>query len=234
MDRITRKELKRDKFALEVEHTVEYVSEHRKAVIRYSVIGAAVLVLVLGLFAYRRQQRAARQEALTTAVEIQQAAIGPAPNEFVRAYPNEQARNEAAKKAFADLAAKYSGSDEAIISEYYLGTIAAGEGKNAEAEKWLKDVVDSGNANYASLGKLALAEIYKAEGKLGEGESLLRSLIAKPTDFVSKEQATIGLAELIASSKPAEARKLLEPLLKERSGISRVAVAKLGEMSRAR
>lgn len=234
MDRITRKELKRDKFALEVEHTMEYVAEHRKAVIRYSVIGAAVLVLVLGFLAYRRQQQGARQDALTAALEIQQAAIGQSPNEFIRAYPTEQARNEAARKAFADLAANYSGSSEAIISEYYLGTIAAGEGKNAEAEKWLKSVIDSGNANYASLAKLSLADIYKADGKLGEGESLLRSLIDKPTDFVSKEQATLSLAELIASSKPAEARKLVEPLVKERSAISRVAVGKMGELSGAR
>ncbi len=231
MDRITRKELKRDKFALEVEHTVEYVAEHRKAVIRYSVIGAAVLVLVLGFFAYRRQQRAARQAALTSALEIQQAVIGPAPNEFIRAFPTEQARDEAAMKAFADIAAKYSGSDEATIAEYYLGTIAANQGKNAEAEKWLKDVVDSGNANYASLAKLTLAEIYKLQGRLGEGEALLRSLIAKPTDFVSKEQATINLAELLASSKPAEARKLLEPLRTGRTAISSAAIAALGEMS---
>jgi TolA-binding protein len=146
VDRLTRKELKRDKFALEVEHTVEYVSEHRKAVIRYSVIGAVVLVAVLGFFAFRRQQQGARHEALTSALEIQQAAVGPAPNEFVRAYPTEQAKNEAATKAFADLSAKYSGSDEGAIAEYYLGTIAADQGKNAEAEKWLKEVIDSGNS----------------------------------------------------------------------------------------
>lgn len=233
MARLTRKELKRDRFALEVGRTVEYVSEHRKSVIRYAIVGAAVLVLVLGFLAYRRHQQGARHEALAEALEIQQAAIGTPPNEFIRAYPTEQDRNEAAKKAFAELAADYSGSDEAIISEYYLGTIAASEGKNAEAEKWLKSVVDSGNANYASLAKLTLAQVYKAEGKLGEGEELLRSLIDKPTDFVSKEQATIELAELIASSKPAEARQLLEPLRAERSTISRMAIAKLGEMSAA-
>jgi len=233
VDRLTRKELKQDRFALEVERTMEYVSEHRKSIVRYAAIGVAVVVLVLGFLAYRRHQQTARQAALTAALEIQNAAIGTPPNEFVRAYPTEQERNEAAKKAFSEVAAKYSGSDEAIISEYYLGTIAASEGKNDEAEKWLKSVVDSGNANYASLAKLTLAQIYKAQGKLGEGEALLRSLIDKPTEFVSKEQATIELADLIASSKPDEARKLLEPLRTERSAISRVAIAKLGELSAA-
>jgi predicted negative regulator of RcsB-dependent stress response len=193
-----------------------------------------VLAAVLGFFAYRRHQQGVRHDALTAAIEIQQAAVGPAPNEFVRAFPTEQAKNEAATKAFADLAAQYSGSDEAAVAEYYLGSIAADQGKNAEAEKWLKDVVDSGNSNYASLAKLTLADVYKAEGKLSDGESLLKSLIAKPTDFVSKEQATIALAELIATSNPAEARKLLEPLRTDRSAISRTAVSKLGGLSSAR
>jgi len=44
----------------------------------------------------------------------------------------------------------------------------------------------------------------------GGREKLLRGLIAKPTEFVSKEHATIALAELLGSSQPAEARKLLK------------------------
>jgi lipopolysaccharide biosynthesis regulator YciM len=193
-----------------------------------------VLIAILAFFAYRRQQQGVRQEALTSALEIQQAVVGPPPNEFIKAYPTEQAKDEAASKAFADIAAKYSGSEEGIIAEYYLGTIAADQGKLPEAEKWLKEVVDSGNANYASLAKLTLADVYKAQGKLSDGESVLRSLMAKPTDFVSKEQATIALADLLATSKPAEARKLLEPLRTERSAISQVAISKVGALSSAR
>ena len=41
---------------------------------------------------------------------------------------------------------------------------------------------------------------------------MLRDLIAHPTIFVSKEQATITLARYLAPKKPAEARKLLDPL----------------------
>ena len=35
--RITRKELKSDKFALEVEHTVTFFEEHQKELIRYAL-----------------------------------------------------------------------------------------------------------------------------------------------------------------------------------------------------
>ena len=37
MSRITRKELKTDKFALEVEHTVSLFEQHRQEIIRYGI-----------------------------------------------------------------------------------------------------------------------------------------------------------------------------------------------------
>jgi predicted negative regulator of RcsB-dependent stress response len=233
VDRITRKELKGDKFAREVGHTVEYIGEHRKQVIRYCIVGVVALAAVLGLVGYRRQQHKARRAALTAAVEIQQSPIGPPSSEFIRSFPTEQERNGAAAKAFTDLVAKYSGSDEALIAAYYLGVAAAEQGKTLEAEKWLKNVAESGNADYASLAKLTLADLYRSQGKASEAEKLLRALIAKPSAFVSKEQATIALAELLAPSNPAEARKLLDPLsTTNRPAIGRAAMEVLSKLPR--
>ncbi len=231
MDRITRKQLKSDEFAIKAGQTVEFFSEHRQQVVWYGAAGIVAVLLVLGVFGYRSHQRAIRENALDAALEIQNANVGPARSQFVRTFPSEGERNKAAEKAFRDLAGKYSGTNEGTIAEYYLGVIAADEGKLAEAEKHYKQVVDSGNYNYASIAELALADIYKNEGKLADGEKLLRALIANPSDFVSKDQATIALARLIASSHPEEARNLLLPLRTENSAVSRVVVAALGEIS---
>ncbi len=230
MDRITRKELKTDKFALEVEHTVEYFAEHRKQAIRYGAIALVLIILVAGFSYYRRHQRTARQEALNAALEVQRAAVGEAPSEFAKSFPNQAEKDKAATKAFGDIISKYPGSDEAAIARYYLGTIAADQGKLADAEKAFKEVAESGNEKYASLAKLALADIYRGQGKIAEGEKLLRSLIQKPTEFVSKEHATIVLAQLLGDSRPEEARKLLEPLRTERSVISRQALTLLSQL----
>ena len=73
----------------------------------------------------------------------------------------------------------------------------------------------------------SLAEIYKSQHKAAEGEKLIRSVVEHPTEYVSKEQATIALARYVATSDPAEARKLLEPLRTERNAISRVALNEL-------
>src|ERR1051326_5426695 len=90
--------------------------------------------------------------------------------------------------------------------------MAADEGKLSDAEKRFTSVADSAGKKYAALAKLSLGQVYFAEGKADAGEKLLRSLIAKPTVFVSKEQASIVLARMLAPTKPAEARKLLDPL----------------------
>jgi len=50
--------------------------------------------------------------------------------------------------------------------------------------------------------------------------------------FVSKEQATLELAQVVAKRNPAEARKLLEPLsASPRSAVSRAAVSALGTIA---
>lgn len=231
MDRLTRKELKTDRFAVEVQHSVEYVADHRQQVIRWGSVGGVVLVAALAMYFYSQHMHGVRQEALFSAMQIQNANIGPAANEYTVTFPSAPERDKAAVKAFTDVAAKYSGSEEGVMAQYYLAMKAADQGNIAEAEKRFKEVADSGQSNISSLAKLALAQIYGSEGKTAEGESLLRWLLDHPTALVSKEQATFALAHLLEATKPQEARKLLEPLRSSsKAPISRAAVTALSNM----
>jgi len=227
--RITRKELKTDKFALEVEHTVTFFEEHRKELVRYGALAAVVVVLILGFVFYQRNQHAAREEALAQAVRIQEAPVGQSINGGL-SFATEDAKNQAALKAFTDLQAKYSGSIEGEIAQYYLGAIKADQGKLAEAEKLFLDVSQKGDDKYASLAKLSLGQIYFADGRDAQGEKILRDLMASPTVFVSKEQATITLARYLIPKKPAEARKLLDTLRTKPGPAGQVALSLIGEL----
>ncbi len=232
MDRFTRKELKSDKFALEVQHSVEYVSDHRRQLIRWGSIAAAVVVLAAAIYIYRQYQHNVREEALASALKVQNANVGGQATEFMLIFPTQAEKDKASDKAFTGIATKYSGSEEGVIAEYYLGANAADRGNLPEAERRLKTVIDSGNADYAALAKLALAQVYSGEGKLAEGEKLIRSVMDHPTLFVSKDTATIALAHLIAPTKPQDARKLLEPLrTSTRSTVSRAALTALSDLS---
>jgi predicted negative regulator of RcsB-dependent stress response len=228
VDRLTRKELKTDRFAVEVGHTLDFLTTHRQQVIRYGIIAAVVVVAALAVYLFTRHQRGARQQALVSALRIYQAPIGSGEP---GSYATQGERDKAVAKAFTGLAGRYSGSDEAAVAQYYLGTQAGDQGRLADAEKAFRMAADSGHAGYASMARLALAEIYAGQGKLAEAEKLLRSLMEKPTLFVSREQATIELARLLAPTRPAEARKLLEPLrTHERSAVSRAALTYLNSL----
>jgi predicted negative regulator of RcsB-dependent stress response len=231
VDRLTRKELKSDRFALEVQHSIQVVTDHRQQLTRWGTIAGVVAILVIAVVMYRNHEHVVRQEALHAAQQLQNASIGPQQNELSVSFPTQAERDKAVNKSFTELAVKYSGTDEGLIAEFFLGTNAADQGKLSEAEKRLKVVADAG-IPYSALAKLSLAQVYAAEGKLADGEKLVQSLIDHPTPLVSKEAATIALAELIQSKDPQRARKLLEPLRSSpRGSVSRVAISALSDMS---
>ena len=224
MARITRKELKTDKFALEVEHTVTFFEEHGREILRYGGIGLAVIALGAGLYIYRQHQQAARSDALGRAIQVAETPVGPAAQGGANSFATQQVRDEAATRVFTDLIKKYSGSSEAEIAQYYLGSIQADEWKWSDAEKTFLEVADHGNEQYASLAKLSLGPVYIAEGKIDQGQKLLEDLAAHPTVFVSKEEAQIALARALIPVKPAEARKILDGLRTTPGTASQVAL----------
>jgi predicted negative regulator of RcsB-dependent stress response len=222
--RITRKELKTDKFALEVGQTVSFFEEHQREIMRYGAVALGVAALIVAFTVYSRHQHTAREEALSKAIQLQEAPVGGISATGGITFPTQDAKDQATSQAFSSLAAQYSGNAEGEIAQYYLACIQADQGKLATAEKSFLEVSQKGDAKYASLAKLSLAQIYFSDGRDAEGEKVLRDLIAHPTMFVSKDQATITLARFLMAKKPAEARKLLDPLKTQNSPAGQVAL----------
>jgi hypothetical protein len=223
VDRITRKELKTDKFAQDVGLTVTFFEEHQKDMVRYGGIAAAVIVLIAGFVIYQKHEHSARQEELAQAIKIQETPVANMSANGLPVYQTQDAKDQAALKAFTDLEIKHSGSDEAQIAAYYIGSIRADEGKMADAEKSFLEAADHGDKNYGSLAKSALADVYFAEGQDKKGEDTLRDLIAHPTLFVSADQASISLARHFMGKNNAEARKLLSDIRNSKSSAAPTA-----------
>lgn len=228
--KLSRKELKSDRFALEVGHTVDYLEVHRTRILQIGGAVLALIVLATGIYFYRNHQQTVRQEALGAAIQVQEAPVAPTAQPGTLSFPTEEAKAAEATKVFSKVATDYSGSDEGYIAEYYLGAIAADKGKLDEARKRFQLVADNANKNYASLAKLSLAQTDFAENRKADAEKLLHDLMDNPTDLVSKQQATIALAHGVAKTNPAEARKLLEPLSRETGNVSQVAITALAEL----
>ncbi len=230
MARITRKELKTDNFALEVGHTVDFFEEHRTEIVRYGAAALAVAALVVLFIMYRGHEQTVRQEALAKAIAVQEAPVGQGQPGAPITFATQDAKDKEAIKVFSELASKYSGTDEGYIAEYYLGCIAADQGKLGEADKRYSSVADGANKKYASLAKLSLGQLYFSEGKPADGEKMLRGLMDNPTVFVSKDQAAMVLARMLGPTKPAEARKLLDPLRGKPGAVSQAAIQAYGEL----
>ena len=229
-EHLTRKDLRTDGFAVALEHNVEYVSEHRKQLIQYGAIAFIVILAGAGIYGFITHQKTVREEQLSDAISIQESAVAPGALPGSGSYPTEEAKTAAAQKAFGAVAAQHSSSKEGLIAEYYLGCIAGDAGKLDEARKHFQAVADSSDKDYSSLAKLSLADVDYQQNRGAEGEKLLRDLIAHPTMLVSKDQASISLARHLAKTNPTEARKLLDPLVKEPTAASQVAVGVLSEI----
>jgi hypothetical protein len=222
--------LKSDKFAQEVGLTVTFFEEHKQEILRYGAIALAVAALVVGYSVYSGHQHAARQAALYKAIAVQEAPVGAAQPGGL-SFPTQDAKDQQALKLFGDVRNNYSGSDEAVVAAYYMGAIHSDQGKLAEAGKEFLEAAQKGNAQYAGLAKLSLAQVYFADGRSAQGETALRELIAQPTLFVSKEEATIMLARYLGPTKPAEARKLLAPLMGLPGAVGQVALSANASLS---
>jgi predicted negative regulator of RcsB-dependent stress response len=189
-----------------------------------------VVLVVAGVWYFRNSQHSARQQALGDAITLTSAAVGQAPPTGGPSFPTEAAKNEAVAKAFTKTMSDYSGTDEGYIAEYYLAAQAADLGKMDDARRRYQDVADHASANYASIAKLAIAQIDFAENRGSEAETILKDLMEHPTDMVSKTQAAVVYARGIAAARPDEARKLLQPLVGDSTETATIVNAVLAEL----
>jgi predicted negative regulator of RcsB-dependent stress response len=231
MDRHTRKELKTDKFAEGVGTGFEFLAEHRTQAIRWGLVALAVIVIVGGVWVYRSHQATLRTDLLAKAMQVDDATVGtPQPPRLN--FPTAEDKEKARVAAYNDVAVKYPGSQEAAIAQLALASTQADKGQIDDALKSFKSIMDTAPEPYNSVAKLSIAQIYASQGKSDEAKTLLQQLVDHPSMFVSKEQATLELAQVIAKKDPAEARKLLEPLsASKRSVVSRAAVAAMGSIA---
>lgn len=229
---LTRKELlKQDKFAAEVGQTVDFFAVHRQKIMQYGGAAAVVALLAGGIFYYRNYQSSARQTVLGEAISLTTAPVSQAPSpNGATSFLSETAKRDAVSKAFTKVAADYAGDDEGYIAEYFLAGEAVDTSRLDDARKKYQDVADHASVNYASLAKLALAQIDFTDNRSAEAEKLLRDLMDHPTDMVSKNQATFTLAKGIGQTKPDEARKLLQEIVNTKTDASALATTAMAEL----
>jgi tetratricopeptide (TPR) repeat protein len=125
-------------------------------------------------------------------------------------------RNTLARKQFQDVVDKYPHTHTADMARYFVGLASIQLSDNATAERNLQEAASSSNSDLASLGKFALASVYRAENKDQQAIDLYKQLIDKPTLVVNKATAQFELAgDYEAKQQPAEAKKIYDQIAKD-------------------
>jgi predicted negative regulator of RcsB-dependent stress response len=211
---LTRHELKEqlqhDHFTDAVSDVVTYALSNRERLIRLIVVAVLILILAGGALWFAAYKRSIRQQALDSALRVIESPVG-ASSRLPNSYPTQDAKQRAEIKALSDVVAKYGGTREGLIAQYYLGTVKVERKDPKGAESDLRRVADS-RSDFAALAKIALAQLYAGENRIADARALLRSIADKPSDLVSKAQADILLAQLDLTTNPQEAKKILQSL----------------------
>ena len=205
-----KEQLEHDQFTESVSSALEYASAHQQNLIRWGIVAGVAVLLVAAAVWFNSYRRAQRQRDLQAAFAIVDAQVGP-PNEYSKTFATQDEKNRASIKALSDVVAKDGGTAEGYLAQYYLGTLKAQQGDLKGAESDLSKVASSGTDS-AALAKIALAQVYLSTNRTSQAQELLRALVNKPTDLVSKGQAQILLAQIDASANPQQARQILQTL----------------------
>ena len=122
-------------------------------------------------------------------------------------------RARAASQQFATVAQQYGLTPDGRNARYFEGLSDMESGQTASAETILKQIGAGWDRELASLGKLALAQLYRGSGRSEQAVALYEELTKKPTVSVPAGVAQLQLAELYESeNKPDQARKIYAEL----------------------
>jgi predicted negative regulator of RcsB-dependent stress response len=226
--KLSRKQLKEDRFALEVGESVEYVSQHRMQVIVAGVLILAAIVGIAGFTRYRSQQADEARRAFQEAMNLYHGELETdQPRMGVVTFATNIEKNARVTEALEGVTRDFPNRFEGWAARYYLALHQIEQGKVEEGQKQLEAVTQGGDQEIASLARLALAHLLTTQGKTDEARQIYQYLVDHPTDLVAKPQAQLLLAEQLIKSDPAQARTILESLQTVPGAISVSAVGLL-------
>jgi tetratricopeptide (TPR) repeat protein len=210
VDTQTRHALKKDSFAQATASSFNWVGDHRSSVLRWVIIGIAVLAVGIGSLVFWNLRTAAAESALGAALDIYSAPLAtPGAPAEAGVYATASERSKAANQKFDAVVQQYGWLPEGAKAHYFAGVTDEELGQNASAETELKQAAGCWDRNVANLAKLALAELYHHTARDSQAIDIYTELTAKPSQTVPASMAQLGLADLYAATgKQDQARAL--------------------------
>jgi tetratricopeptide (TPR) repeat protein len=217
-----RHQLKQNEFAMTAARVADAAAANRSRILTAAAIVVLAAIVISGVIMWRGRGADRAGAMLGTAMSTAQSQVVPPPTlpgaqQQPGTFPTEQARSEAAIKAFNEVAAAYPSSEAGMAAAYQAAAELLAAGKTTEAEQAFAAVAaKAGNGLYGPVSKLGRAQALEAAGKSTEALAILNELAAArdgvlPVDGLLME---VGRASLKAG-KPAEARAAFKRVVDE-------------------
>lgn len=227
---MNRKNLKHDKFVEEVGRDIQYFTEHRTTIL--VGVAVAVIAIVSGAWFYSSQ----KAKNLDSMAALQQAAVmfsrpvsvDPQPGTAAFVTSGERMREVTAE--LEKVKTGFPGTKAAAAADYYYALFDMEAEDYAAAKTKLQSAIAGADAEYASLARLALADVLVAEGDVAGARAEYEKLVSSPTTVVPASRAKLALARTIAQSDPAGARSLLQELVDATGPASTIAAQELRKL----
>ncbi len=219
----TRHQMKQDRFSKATfeaaEKTVHWSQEHQSKLIVGLIAVVVIAAIAGGGWYYVQTQDEKASLDFAIAVRTMEASLRPPgtpPQPDIPSFESESDRAGAARKQFQAIVDKYPSTRTGKMARYFVGVTSAQMEDYATAERNLQEAANSSDSQLASLGKIALASVYREEKKDSQAVDLYKQLIDKPSELVTKAAAQMELASFYVSrQKPDEAKKIYEQIQKD-------------------
>jgi TolA-binding protein len=159
---------------------------------------------------------------LGIALAIEQAQIAPAPTvpgakQTAGTYPTEQARSEAALKAFQEVASAYGSANAGLTAEYHVGVAQLALGHFTEAQQAFEKTASmAGTSVYGPIARMGRAEVMLASGKYEDAVKAFTELSGDRDGLLPIDGVLMQLARSCAKAgKTQEARAAFKRVVDE-------------------
>ncbi len=217
-----RHHLKQNEIAQTTARIVDTFTSNRDRILTISVIVLLIVVVGGGYFYWRHRTNEKAGAMFGVAMAVGQSQIVPAPTvpgatQAANTYPTERARQEAALKAYQEVAATYSSTDAGIAAQYHAAGTLLALGRLPEAENAFADAAArAGSSVYGAMAKLGRAEAMIGQTKYDDAIKALTDLSADRDGALPVDGVLMELARAcVKAGKKQEARAAFKRVVDE-------------------
>ena len=221
MKRTERHHLKENELASFARNAQQLLAE-RQSQASYVLIGVVVVIVVaIGVFAWRSSVQARAHGLLADALTVETARVGPpaapgTPSQGL-VYATEREKLQAALTKFKAAADQYPSTDAGLFARYREGTTQMALGNTKEAMDVYQLVIDrAGDGIYGQMAQLGQAQAQVRAGQYDPAINTFKQLSTRTDTSLPVDGILMQLGRTyLDAGKPADAQQTFNRLVEE-------------------